>query len=893
LPSGNPFDVPTGPARTEPVAPSGAVTPKGNPFEVGGNTPEAPSSRPIFARTPTENPIVNALSAGNRFTKHLATGHFGMPTAAEEAADDARLNSVFNQSAAVERSNDSAGGSSALGSMLSPMTPNMHGVGPAALRTGLDATLAIPGSWYGKAAGAGVKLLGTGAKAARPLERFVPQVVKDAAGAAGEMAHAGAEKWGDLTHWGGDAWRKLTPEKYRDAILGSNREGAMEAEEARRHGVNLAKITEGLTEEQRLDAYRIAHGEADVSSSPAVNAAAKQLRTHLNDKYFLKADVAGRKRVAMGSPTVANANLRDLSRAKPPAPPKPFDPFEEAVPEDAFGSMPRHPDLPSSGRLPSTLKSINRASPALQKTYELPENLREFTPPANQGILGPLEYKKHYLPGNRGAPEIDPAERPKPYNRLFPNAPEANPQRPYKIGPGALDAEGKSKVASMDEVLAKSNKGTAKQTSAARLRAALGVKPGAATSPDDPLMKLFTETPRATGPARNLTEKIQSIARVPADAARARLIALGLVHGAKNVPTLAGMSEPKALGSMFADAFKTMRMTPEQKWEAQRAAREAGVLGAPMEHDNPVLRIAGKMHPHLRTGAGALYGGYRGQDLENQMNPEGNLAERIAGGVAGAGIGGVTGRFLPQIGKGVGGWTQAMDDAGKVGVHAAKMARGAKPAEAAMQTLRETVDYGHQTPGTRFLQDWGLTPFAQFATKVPGAITRSVARDPRKLILADRLSGGLLTQGTIDLPNQPPRADGKPAQFSMNTPISETVKAYTDPGGYVRTKSSDLAKAAASIASAALGGNVGNAFTGTDRKGKRDPRALYPTHGQPLLPHKNKLAQQKAGFLLEALGGLAPFGLGHEALDASGTDEYQRESPLSQLIGPTIGGYIR
>jgi hypothetical protein len=1075
MPSGNPFDVPTGTPQAASSAPAAAVTPKGNPFDVGGNTPSAPSSAPMFARTPTTNPVIEALRAGNAFGKHLVTGGgFGIPDQAGEDADDVKLNAIIDRMANVKQEG--------VPSWL-PAPPPPTDLDKGLLRGMIDPTLLIPGKAYGAAFGLARKGLGAGLDAARPLGRYLPHAVQDAARATGDLAREGKDALGHLFRWGGKDAGKIDPKDYVNATLSSNREGANAAEEARRHTVALTGIFSGLTDAQRLDAYRVLKGEIDVASDPAVMRAARQARHYLDTNYFLKADAAGRKRVAMGSPTVANArftptkeanlfryqsapgapagnplrggtsfsmgspseayashgrglggenlvgrvntaknpldlrvksdtwplpkeldlqekisqyqgmsvarklrpdkptyeNLRrafesgdsktyhrylkalgvppediaailkhdasagrfagladerigsEMARRaghdaiiRPPSgprsgkgslnpelfalhpsahgpakvPPRKLDPFEQAVPEGEGAPLPRHPDLPANGRSPLHLRGgeagINRASPGLNREFAVPEPFREFIPPAKQGALGPLEYKPHYFPGLHRPPEIkDLKARPEPYNRLFPSTPEALHQRPWSIGKGELDEEGKPKLAMLDESMARSGKSTAKQTAAARLRESLGLSPGPQDASENPLIKLFEETPRAKGPARNLGEKIQDAARVPADAARASLIALGLVHGGKNVPILAGISEPKALGGMFADAVRTMRMTPEQKWEAQREAREAGVLGARMDHDNPVLRVAGKIPALARAGIGAAYGGWRGQDLENQANPQGNLAERIGGGLTGAGIGGLTGHFLPQIGKGVGGFTQAMDDAAKVNVHAAKVARGMDPAAAAMQTLRETVDYGHRTPAAKWLQQTGLAPFGQFATKVPGAVARSIKRDPRKLILADRLSGGLLTQGSIDLPQMPAREDGKPQQLSLSNPLSETIKAVTDPVGYARTKSSDLAKAAASIVSALLGGNVGNAFTGTDRKGKRDPRALYPTHGQPLLPHKDKLGNQKAGFLGESLAHLAPFGAGAGALEASGADEYQPESPLSQLLGPLIGGYVR
>src|SRR5258708_32248357 len=98
-------------------------------------------------------------------------------------------------------------------------------------------------------------------------------------------------------------------------------------------------------------------------------------------------------------------------------------------------------------------------------------------------------------------------------------------------------------------------------------------------------------------------------------------------------------------------------------------------------------------------------------------------------------------------------------------------------------------------------------------------------------MLLDRLSGGLATEGTIDRPDQPLNRSGKPAQFVMSNPLSETLGLAKGPSGYLRTKASDTAKVLADGIAALLthGG----------------PGPNYVTVGLPLLPHQNKLGEHR------------------------------------------------
>jgi hypothetical protein len=836
---GNPWDAALKPATRDPWD-SSAPKSSANPWDAAlggsaGSTTATPHSAPAagaapFARSASENPIISALRAGNRFGKHLvATGKLGIPDQTGEDADDATINQRFDQGDAaidafVHRIPHRGGMMNANEynakfnpGGAQPDTPGDSTNAKGIVRSMLDPTLVIPAgaiqSGVGKLAGAGARL---GAPLVRAAIEHAPEDVKWAVDAAGQAAN----KVGDLFHWGGSAHREMDPETYRDAGLALNKHGARTPEIARRLAVREAAIFSGLSDEQRLDVSRLMNGEADISSSPAVNQAAKAYRKLLDDQFALDANASGRAHLAQ-----------------------------------KYG-----------------------------QEYELPPELREFQAPPEQGSLGAEQYREPYLPGGHATPE-DLKARPQPYNLLDPFNPNAIRREQFKIGPGDLDETGAPKVAAFDAARARSLKNTARQASAGQLRHELGVIPGEA---DPTLAKLFEVTPRGVGAQRNTVERAQDIMRLPADATRAGLMAFGLKHGLVNVPVLAGLSEgARPVVETFADAFKTLRMNPEEKWEAQREAREAGVIGPEYDRSNPFLDLLGRVPTAARAGAGAVGGAYKAQDAENQASPQGNLAERFGAGVAGAGLGAVGGAALPRIGAAANSLTWAIDEAAKKAVLASKIRRGMKPAEAAAQTLRETVNYSHRTPIARFLGDWGLAPFATFSVKVPGAVAASVARDPRKAMLLDRLTGGLGSQGTIDLPQQPLNAKGEPKRYSMSTPLSETIKGAVDPVGYVRSKASDPVKALASIISSVLSGDASNALSGKNRK------ALYPTHGEPLLPHKNPAGDWKSGFIGEALSSYVPLGAGRNALDATGADEYPPNDAISQILGPLLGGYVR
>lgn len=856
-----------------------------SPHPTPGPAPSASTgSSPSFARTPTDNPIINALSAGNRFTKHLvATGKLGLPDAAGEAADDATIDVPAN---AMHAANEQLPG------MLQPFDPRIANQA----KPFIDLSLAIPGKAYGAAAGLLGKGLGAGARAGArgigSLLQYAPTGVQEgvagAVRAGSDVAQAGANAWGDLTHWGGSAHRELDPASYRNATLSSNLAGAEGKEYARRLAVEEAAIFHGLTPAQQTDAVRLAKGEIDVASDPAVNAAGKRLRGLLDNVYQVEATKAGESRVALGHPKVANAAFTDLSRAKPVTPPRAPDAFEQMVPDDV--PLPRHPSLSQSApwvRGEPERQQINRAADALTKSRELPPELREFNPPGYQGTLGPQQYRGDYFPGIHNR-EIDSTVPPKPFSRLFPSDPQALPQRQWQIGPGDLDVTGKPKIDALRAALQGRLKGSARQVEGAKLRDYLGIE----ANPSDTdeyaqiLKKLFAETATPGFAARNPVQHIQAAMRVPGDLARAGMTAFGLKHGGVNVPTLAALSEgPQAVGGMAADAAKTMRMSPEEKWEFQRPARDAGVLGPDFEHRNWIVDNVDKLPRIGRAALGGAFGGYEGQDIEGKANPNGSPLDRLGGSIAGAALG--AGAGAGRLGSRINELTWTLDNAARARSYGAKAARGMPSQEAAMEALHDTIDYGHQTPLSKGLRDWGLAPFATFATKVPGAVIGSVARDPRKAMLLDRLTNGLATEGTIDLPNAPPQANGKPGQFAMPTPLSEGIEAVTNPGAYVRAKASVPAQAIGSLVASALSGDIGNVATGKNGK------ALWPSYGKPLLPHKNRLDQQKAGSILEGLLHDLPLGAGTELLDATGTDEYAPQSAISQILGPIVGGYVR
>ncbi len=538
---------------------------------------------------------------------------------------------------------------------------------------------------------------------------------------------------------------------------------------------------------------------------------------------------------------------------------KSVDDFERMVPNDLPGAP--------------TQANLKRIVVQNLPSRELPPELREFQAPSDQGILGAQNYRQTYHPGyNSAQTEGDDFTRPQKYNLLNPFAGHALERADFKIG-DVPDEKVAETAAQLQASLTRRLKASATQASAGQLRAALGVKPGMAPAA---LAKLFDVQGRATGEARNAPEKAQDIFRLPADAARSTLTAFGLKHGLVNVPTLAALSEGAGpVGAMFRDAGKIMKMSPDEKWEFMRSAREGGVLGAESDRDNQTLGLLDKIPVAARAALGGAYGGYEGQKAQGQ---EANPLQRLEGGSVGALLGGAGGAAIPHIGRASNNLTWALDEAAKKAVFEAKVKNGMSAAEAAQQTLGDTVNYAHRTPVAEALQKWGLAPFATFATKIPGAVAGSVARNPRNAIMLDRITQGLASNGTLDLPDEPAHNNGSPAQLAVSNPLSETAEIATDPMKYVRAKSSDPARIAASAIAELLS------------HGSRGSK--YMTYGQPILPHVGANGL-KSGYALNAAAGDIPLGIGRSALDGLGIDEFSPQSAVSQILGPLFGAYIK
>lgn len=543
-------------------------------------------------------------------------------------------------------------------------------------------------------------------------------------------------------------------------------------------------------------------------------------------------------------------------------PQAPIDDFEQMVPSD----------LPGAPTKANLKRIIGQNLP----TRDLPPELREFQSPAEQGVLGARNFRQTYHPGYQSAQtEADDFTRPHSYNLLNPFAGHALEREDFKIG-DVSDDKVADTAAQLQAALTRRLKASAVQASAGQLRSALGVKPGLAPQA---LAKLFDQTPRATGEARNWKEKGQDYLRLPADAARSTLTAFGLKHGLVNVPTLAGLSEGgHPVADMFRDAGKLMKMSPEERWEFMRSAREGGAIGSEHDRDNQTLGLLDKVPVAARAALGGAYGGYQGQKAESDANPGGSPLQRLAAGGAGALVGGAGGAALPRIGRFSNDLTWALDESAKRAVFNAKVKKGMSAADAAQQTLHDTVDYTKRTPIAKGLQDWGLAPFATFATKIPGAVAGSVARNPHNAIMLDRLTQGLASNGTLDLPGEPGHNDGSPAQLAVSNPLSETAELFGDPMKYARAKASDPARIAASAISQFLS------------HGARGAR--YMTYGQPIFPHHGQEGW-KSGYALNAAAGDIPLGIGRNALDGLDIDEFSPQSAASQILGPLFGAYLK
>jgi len=900
----------------------------GNPLNTGYHQVSQKhgySGIPLVRRSESENPILWGLQAGSRLGKHLvATGKFGIP---DQAGEDQDRQTIMNRLDDFVNPTHAKGKNNALQQRLAPvMEPIEQSAAGFGIDTALDPTTYL-GGILARGVGAGVK---AGVRAGAPLlkaglERS-PKMVQDAAA----FAKEGLDKIGDQFHWGGDARRKLTPEQYRDAGLALNRQGARQSELARRLEVRRAGIFDHLNDQQRLSAYRLLNGEVDVVADPAVNKAVAQGRKLLRDAGYIQANKGGRARLSVGSSRSGNANLTKPQSLKPGAVSGEYIPPEggesrilfgeeadqalrnaEDSAKGAFGKKTKKPEpVPESSvnkfsgkrvkagiekapeldefesMVPDDVSQVtNRTRPKLKlkgaalPEYQLPDDLKEFAAPADQGILGARNIREDYLPGVRAAQTVAEhnPERPREFNLLNPFAGHALERESFQIGDKIPEGQTiKDVVGPYDDALKRYMKASATQATAGLLRHELGLKPGEAQGA---LAKLFDVKPRAQGDARNLTEQAQDYLRLPADMARSALTAFGLKHGSINVPTLAGLSEGvRPVGAMFRDAGRLMRMSPEEKYEFNREAREAGVLGPEYDHDNQTLGLLDKVPALARAGFGGAYGAYQGQKTEADANPNAGLLQRGGAGLLGGVLGAGAGAAAPAIGRFSNDLTWNLDEAAKRAVFNNKVRRGMSPAEAAAQTLHDTVDYTKRTPIAQGLQDWGLAPFATFATKIPGAVAGSVARDPRKAILMDRLSQGLLSNGKVDLPGAPPDSQGNPGSFNMSTPLSEAIEFGADPVRYSRAKMSDPARAIISaLTSAATHGAKGS---------------HYMTYGQPLLPHK-KQDGIKAGYLLNSAAGDIPFGGGRAVLDALDADEFSPESLASAILGPLVGGYVK
>jgi len=704
--------------------------------------------------------------------------------------------------------------------------------------------------------------LGSLAQAAvRRLPTRANQVAKDVGEIGTELV---AKPFADLTHWGGKAHRQMPKGDYESSILADNTRAARE------HQTNLLlsqrkqAIMGQLSPQDQLAVLRVVNGEIK-PATPKIAAAAAGMRKLFKDAGYIEATQSGKNKLLFNSTRVGNAAHEATKvggRVIPKEPAEELDEFEQMVP-DTFAPMGEE----------ATGKTYRVVGQKLSQ-YDLPEELKPFEAPAKQGVLGSQNIRQPYLPGVRENQEIaDDLTRPKPFNLLQPFPAHAIQRERFKIGTPSAGQDIEKFLEPYHAAIDRRLKMSARQAAAGKMREELGVKLGEPSNFD----RLFQITPRAEGEARTAAEKAVDYLSLPADITRSKVTAYGAKHGLINVPVMATMSEGLGTAAKsFPDALALMRGGSGKRYEMLKDAIEAGAIGKPFGHDNQFANIVNRTKLPVRLGVGAALGGYNGEKLDERTKPNGQLPERTLALLAGAGVGAAGGAALPTIGEHLGEFTGAMDDAARANVFRAKLAKGMQPKEAAIQTLHDMLDYAHRSPLENGLANAGVLNFTKFALGVPPAIARAAARNPRRTIALNRATGGLLTNGKVEIPGKT-NDNGDPLTFNMSNPVSETVTAITDPRRYARAKASDVTRL---IANAVLA--AGN-----------DKYDNYWTYHKNPLPHMTDDGL-RAGYLGQAIANYGPFGVGNELIDDLGINEYTPDDAISQfLLAPTIGGYLK
>jgi len=690
---------------------------------------------------------------------------------------------------------------------------------------------------------------------------------------------------GDFFRFGGSAKRELGEATFNKAIAGENRQArkAVRADEILKE--RFEQDIAPLAVEDRRTVYQVLNGERQMNDPASgrllvpqhVAEAVAKGRALTKDMAAIQATESGLRKIAYGGGKLA-ANVK-----RPPVPPRePLSNIEQLLagaktPEerkkflsvmtkeerDAYLKRQAGELLGQSGPEGSRLlqeggrpifKPRTGADRKLlgrvDRSHIVPDNLKPFQAPPEQGLLDAARIRSRYLPGAGAAKEVAKDREASSYNLLQPFAPNTLQRESFTVGDRPED------IARLDDAFRGSAKQAARQATAGRLRDELGVplKPIGNNYEPDALHKLFERPVRAKGsfrsPAQIADEYWRGLVNIPKNT----VTTLGLKHGLVNVPALATASEGVGAGAeSLLRGAQISRMTPAQEYDHLLPAIEGGVIAPFADRKNPIADAMGRL-PGVGRPLGALAHG--------------------------------TNRL-----------TWAIEDAAKAAVYRRKVARGMSPDAAAAETLRETVDYRHRSGFTKAAGR--VAPFATFRTRIPAAVASSTVRNPQRIMALDRATSGLFGGGEVGLPqgdDSNPFADAKPKRFSMSNPISDVMGASDNPVRYGRAMLADPLKATATGGADLLiaGLNKEREARGAGPISAQAERVLrYLTYGQQLSPHFDKDGKLKSGFIAGQAAGYIPANVGQAALSGLGVSEYPQQDLMSLLLGGTIGAHIR
>jgi hypothetical protein len=500
----------------------------------------------------------------------------------------------------------------------------------------------------------------------------------------------------------------------------------------------------------------------------------------------------------------------------------------------------------------------------IDRPYALPDDLQDFAAPPDQGIMGALNLRRHYLPGPHAAAAIAPDAPERTFNLLRPRAPNLMQRDEFSIA-------GDDDLSKYDQAFRGAIAQAARQATGGRLRDEVGVPLSFHELADQAMEKLFERTTAARGANRTAGqiagEDWKNIVNIPKNT----VTTLGLKHGLINVPTLAALSEGPgtALEALLGGA-RLARKGPADRYAALQDAIEGGVIAPFEERANPIVDTLAKLPTVFSKVPGK----------------PGQVLRSVAGAPA-------------AVSRGANDLTWAIDDAAKQAVYRRKMMRTAGQNQdalagmteaqreaffrrsadaAAAQTMREMIDYRHKSDATRALG--AVAPFATFRSRLPAAVASAAARHPERVLALDRATQGLSSNGAVDVNGH---------RVSVTTPLSDALELGTEPQKYVRSTLADPVRAL--LSPIGLPSLRRDPYTG-DETWKMQPS--YMTYGDPLLPHYDERSGKwKAGFIGSQLASYAPLSIGEAALQMAGGSEFPPEDILSELLGGTLGVRVR